>query len=109
MAKRQIIQNTRGFAPDFPNGKSNPRTGAARPHSKDFTFSIFSFMKDSQFPFYGCFKNESIIISGVQSINNVNAIVDKVENVLVNTHIFDLIDIGVYVVYALYSRFSLSL
>ncbi len=36
-------------------------------------------------------------------INNVYANVDKVENVLVNTHIFDLIDIGVYVVYALYS------
>ncbi len=42
--------------------------------------------------------------SGVQSINNVYAIVNKVENVLVNTYIFDLIDNGVYVVYALYSR-----
>jgi hypothetical protein len=31
-------------------------------------------------------------------------IVNKVENVLVNTYIFDLIDNGVYVVYALYSR-----
>ncbi len=41
--------------------------------------------------------------SGVQSINNVYAIVNKVENVLVNTYIFDLIDNGVYVVYALYS------
>jgi hypothetical protein len=39
---------------------------------------------------------------GVQSINNVYAIVDKVKSVLVNTHIFDLIDNGVYVVYALY-------
>ncbi len=43
------------------------------------------------------------IYSGVQSINNVCAIVNKVENVLVNTYIFDLIDNGVYVVYALYS------
>ncbi len=41
--------------------------------------------------------------TGVQSINNVYAIVNKVENVLVNTHIFDLIDNGVYVIYALYS------
>ncbi len=41
--------------------------------------------------------------SGVQSINNVYAIVNKVENVLVNTYIFELIDNGVYVVYALYS------
>ncbi len=41
--------------------------------------------------------------SGVQSINNVYANVNKVENVLVNTYIFDLIDNGVYVVYALYS------
>ncbi len=41
--------------------------------------------------------------TGVQSINNVYAIVNKVENVLVNTYIFDLIDNGVYVVYALYS------
>ncbi len=41
--------------------------------------------------------------SGVQSINNVYAIVNKVENVLVNTYILDLIDNGVYVVYALYS------
>jgi hypothetical protein len=42
--------------------------------------------------------------TGVQSINNVYTIVNKVENVLVKTYIFDLIDIGVYVVYALYSR-----
>ncbi len=44
--------------------------------------------------------------SGVQSINNVYAIVNKVENVLVNTYIFDLIDNDVYVVYALYSRIN---
>jgi hypothetical protein len=44
------------------------------------------------------------INTGVQSINNVYAIVNKVENVLVNTYIFDFIDNGVYVVYALYSR-----
>ncbi len=42
--------------------------------------------------------------SGVQSINNVYAIVNKVENVCVYQYIFDLIDDGVYVVYALYSR-----
>jgi hypothetical protein len=41
--------------------------------------------------------------SGVQCINNVYAIVNKVENVCVNKYIFDLIDNGVYVVYALYS------
>ncbi len=42
--------------------------------------------------------------SGVQSINNVYHIVDKVENVLVYTYIFILIDNVEYVVYALYSR-----
>jgi uncharacterized protein YvpB len=42
--------------------------------------------------------------TGVQSINNVFHIVDKVENVLVYTHIFNLIDNVEYVVYALYSR-----
>jgi hypothetical protein len=42
--------------------------------------------------------------SGVQSINNVFHIVDKVENVGVNKYIFDLIDNVEYVVYALYSR-----
>jgi hypothetical protein len=47
--------------------------------------------------------------TGVQSINNIYAIVNKVENVLVNTHIFDLIDIGVYVVYALYSNINVNL
>ncbi len=46
--------------------------------------------------------------TGVQSINNVYAIVNKVENVLVNTYIFDLIDNGVYVVYALYSSIGYS-
>jgi hypothetical protein len=44
-----------------------------------------------------------MVCAGVQSINNVYAIVNKVENVLVNTNIFDLIDNVVYVVYALYS------
>ncbi len=41
--------------------------------------------------------------AGVQSINNVYAIVNKVENVCVYQYIFYLIDNGVYVVYALYS------
>jgi hypothetical protein len=44
-----------------------------------------------------------IFYAGLQSINNVYAIVDKVENVCVNQYIFNLIDNGVYVVYALYS------
>jgi hypothetical protein len=47
---------------------------------------------------FGCFT-----YSGVQSINNVYDIVNKVENVCVYQYIFNLIDIGVYVVYALYS------
>jgi hypothetical protein len=42
--------------------------------------------------------------TGVQRINNVFHIVDKVENVCVNKYIFDLIDNVEYVVYALYSR-----
>ncbi len=42
--------------------------------------------------------------TGVQSVNNVFHIVDKVENVCVNQYIFDLIDNVEYVVYALYSR-----
>ncbi len=42
--------------------------------------------------------------AGVQRINDVFHIVNKVENVLVYTHIFDLIDNVEYVVYALYSR-----
>jgi hypothetical protein len=41
--------------------------------------------------------------TGVQSINNVYAIVNKVENLCVYQYVFDLIDNGVYVVYALYS------
>jgi hypothetical protein len=41
--------------------------------------------------------------SGVQSINNIFHIVDKVENVGVNKYIFDFIDNVEYVVYALYS------
>jgi hypothetical protein len=41
--------------------------------------------------------------TGVQSINNVFHIVDKVENLCVNKYIFDLIDNVEYVVYALYS------
>jgi hypothetical protein len=46
--------------------------------------------------------------TGVQSINNVFHIVDKVENVCVNKYIFDLIDNVEYVVYALYSRILLG-
>jgi hypothetical protein len=45
--------------------------------------------------------------SGVQSINNVFHTVNKVENVLENTYIFDLIDNVEYVVYALYSRIAI--
>jgi hypothetical protein len=41
--------------------------------------------------------------SGVQSINNVYANVNKVQNPFIDALIFDLIDNGVYVVYALYS------
>jgi hypothetical protein len=41
--------------------------------------------------------------TGVQSIDDVFHIVGKVENVLVYTHIFNLIDNVEYVVYALYS------
>ncbi len=41
--------------------------------------------------------------SGVQSIYNVFHIVNKVESVLENTYIFDLMDNVEYVVYALYS------
>ncbi len=41
--------------------------------------------------------------TGVQRINDVFHIVDKVENVCVNQYIFDLIDNVEYVVYALYS------
>jgi hypothetical protein len=46
--------------------------------------------------------------AGVQSINNVFHIVDKVENVCVNQYIFDLIDNVEYVVYALYSSTMIS-
>jgi hypothetical protein len=46
--------------------------------------------------------------TGVQRINNVFHIVDKVENVCVNKYIFDLIDNVEYVVYALYSRTALK-
>ncbi len=49
------------------------------------------------------FKLETLIYTGVQRINNVFHIVDKVENVCVNKYIFDLIDNVEYVVYALYS------
>jgi hypothetical protein len=59
---------------------------------------VLILMKDEICPCFNC-----RIYTGVQSINNVYAIVNKVENVLVNTYIFDLIDNGVYVVYALYS------
>jgi hypothetical protein len=47
--------------------------------------------------------NTQLTYSGVQSINDVFHIVDKVENVFVYTHIFNLIDNVEYVVYALYS------
>ncbi len=43
------------------------------------------------------------IYTGVQSINNVYANVNKVQNPFIDALIFDLIDNGVYVVYALYS------
>jgi hypothetical protein len=49
-------------------------------------------------------ENDKTKIIGVQRINNVFHIVDKVENVFVSTHIFNLIDNVEYVVYALYSR-----
>ncbi len=49
-------------------------------------------------------RGESKGNAGVQSINNVFHIVDKVENVFVYIHIFNLIDNVEYVVYALYSR-----
>ncbi len=45
--------------------------------------------------------------TGVQSINNVFNIVDKVENVFVYTHIFNLIDNVEYFVYALYRESNL--
>jgi hypothetical protein len=41
--------------------------------------------------------------TGVQSINNVYANANKVQNPFIDALIFDLIDNGVYVVYALYS------
>jgi hypothetical protein len=47
-------------------------------------------------------KNE-LCYSGVQRINNVFHIVDKVQNQVIYEWIFDLIDIVEYVVYALYS------
>jgi hypothetical protein len=47
--------------------------------------------------------------TGVQSINNVFHIDDKVENVGVNKYIFDLIDNVEYVVYALYSRILIEI
>jgi hypothetical protein len=46
---------------------------------------------------------------GVQGINNVFRIVNKVENVLKNTYIFDLIDNVEYFVYALYSRIMVEI
>jgi hypothetical protein len=48
--------------------------------------------------------NRLLINAGVQSINNVYANVNKVQNPFIDALIFDLIDNGVYVVYALYSR-----
>jgi hypothetical protein len=49
-------------------------------------------------------RTRKLLNSGIKSINNVYAIVNKVENVCVYQYIFDLIDNGVYVVYVLYSR-----
>ncbi len=54
------------------------------------------------------FKNCILINSGVQSINDIFHIVDKVENVLVYTYIFNLIDNVEYVVYAWYSRIVIN-
>ncbi len=65
--------------------------------------------KYTDLPMYGRSYFSPIYNTGVQSINNVYAIVNKVENVLINTYIFDLIDNGVYVVYTLYSRIHLKL
>ncbi len=47
--------------------------------------------------------------AGVQRINNVFHIVDKVENMCLNKYIFDLNDNVEYVVYALYSRMQVSI
>ncbi len=44
--------------------------------------------------------------TGVQSINNVFHIIDKVENGCVNKYIFDRNDNVEYVVYALYFRIA---
>jgi hypothetical protein len=44
--------------------------------------------------------------TGVQRINDVFHIVDKVQNQLTYEWIFDLIDIVEYVVYALYSSIT---
>ncbi len=52
-------------------------------------------------------KNYNVINTGVQGKNNVLFHkVNKVENVLENTYIFDLFDNVEYVVYALYSRIA---
>ncbi len=52
---------------------------------------------------------EKLAHTGVQRINNVFHIVNKVENVCVNKYIFDLIDNVEYVVYALYSSIVIFL
>jgi hypothetical protein len=46
--------------------------------------------------------------TGVQGISGVYASVNKVQNPFIDALIFDLVDGGVYVVYALYSRVSES-
>jgi hypothetical protein len=56
------------------------------------------------FPFSFSPLSSTLCNSVVQCINNVFHIVSKVESVLENTYIFDLIDNVEYVVYALYSR-----
>jgi hypothetical protein len=55
------------------------------------------------FWFHYSFEVFPILNTGVQRINYVFHIVDKVENVFVYTHIFNLIDNVEYVVYALCS------
>jgi hypothetical protein len=55
------------------------------------------------------FRNFNFLYSGVKSINDVFHIVNKVEIVLVYTHIFNLIDNVECVVYAFHSRLRLVL
>jgi hypothetical protein len=50
-----------------------------------------------------CYSNFRIAYTGVQSKNNVYHNVDKVQNSFIDALILNLIDIVVYVVFALYS------